>query len=200
MGFRLKICSSGLDLEHVLRVVLPVPRLLPEPLVHENGSRDLLIASGVLELPRVALELPEDHHALGQPEGRARRDVVEHDEVELAAELPVVAPLRLLDAPDVLVELLLGEPGRAVDALEHRPVLVAPPVRAGRGQELERLDVAGRRDVRASAEIHEVSLPIEGHPRHVGRQRLQDLDLERLRALLVVADRVGRERSSRTIG
>ena len=37
----------------------------------------------------------------------------------------------------VLVELLLGLPGRAVDALQHRVVLVAAPVRAGDAQELE---------------------------------------------------------------
>src|SRR5262249_59888462 len=101
----------------VLRVVLPVPRLLPEPLVHEDRRGDLLVAPGVLELSRVALELAEHHHALGEPEGGPRRDVMEHDEVELATELPVVAPLRLLDAPDVLVELLLREPRRPVDAL-----------------------------------------------------------------------------------
>ena len=83
---------------------------------------------------------------------------------ELATELPVVAPLRLLDAPDVLVELLLREPGRPVDALEHRPVLVAPPVGAGRRQQLERLDVAGRRHVGSAAEVDEVTLAVEGRP------------------------------------
>ena len=42
----------------------------------------------------------------------------------------------------------------------------------------------------ASAEVDELTLPVEGHARHVGRQRLQDLDLERLVVLAVVADRV----------
>ena len=179
-----------LETEHVLRVVLPVPRLLPEPLVDEDGRRDLQVPPGVLHLPRVALELPEHHHALGQPEGRARRDVVEGEELQLPPELPVVAALGLLEAPDVAVELLLGEPGRSVDALEHRPALVAPPVGARGRQELERLDVAGRRHVGPAAEVDEVALPVEGHAGHVRRQRLQDLDLERLVPLPVVADRL----------
>jgi hypothetical protein len=62
---------------------------------------------------------------------------MEREEVELATQLAMVALLRLLDAPQVLVELLLRIPGSAVDALQHRPRLVAAPVGAGRVEQLE---------------------------------------------------------------
>ena len=179
-----------LDLEHVLGVVLPVPRLLPEPLVDEDRGRDLLVAPGVLHLPRVTLQLPEHDHALREPEGRPGGDVLEHEEVQLPAELPVVPALGLFDAPEVAIQLLLARPRRPVDPLEHRAVLVPPPVGAGGGEELESPDVASRRNMGAAAEIDEVPLPIEGHAPDVGGEALEDLHLERLAPLLVVADRL----------
>src|SRR5438093_2540684 len=109
-------------------------------------------------------------------------------EVELAAELAVVALLRLFEPPQMLVELLLREPGGAVDALEHRVPLVAPPVGAGGREELEVLHVARRGHVRPAAEVDEVALPVERHAGSV--DALEDLDLERLAALAEEADRL----------
>src|SRR5205807_10345382 len=127
----------GLHQEHVLAVVLPVAGLLPEPLVDEDRRRDLLIAARVENLADEALELAHHHPAVREPEGRPGRDVVEGVEVELAPELAVVALLRLLEPPEMLVELFLGEPGGAVDALEHRVALVPAPIGARGRQELE---------------------------------------------------------------
>ena len=74
----------------------------------------------------------------------------------------MVAPLGLLDAGEVRVEVLLGEPRGAVDALEHRACRVAAPVRAGDLHELERADPAGARDVRPAAQVGEVALAVGG--------------------------------------
>ena len=57
---------------------------------------------------------------------------------------------------EVLVQFLLGEERRAVDALQLLVVLVALPVGAGDREQLERLDLRGVRHVRAAAEIDEV--------------------------------------------
>ena len=87
----------------------------------------------------------------------ARADLVgEREEVELDAELAVVAPLGLLEAVQVLVERGLRLPRGAVDALEHRALLVAPPVRARDLRELERAEPLGRRHVRAAAQVDEL--------------------------------------------
>ena len=120
-----------LQLEHVVAVELPVPRLLPELLVDEQRRRDLLVAPRVETLPRELLQLADEDHAAGQPEGRPRGHVVELEEVELTSQLAVIALLGLLEPPEVLVQILLGEPGGAVDALEHRVLLAPSPVGAG---------------------------------------------------------------------
>ena len=77
----------------------------------------------------------------------------EREEVELGAELAVVAPLGFLEPVQVLLQRLVVLPRGAVDPLEHRALLVAAPVRAGDLRELERAELAGRRDVRAATQV-----------------------------------------------
>src|SRR4029079_7451239 len=102
----------------------------------------------------------------------------------------MVALPGLVAAPEVRVKLFLRRPGRAVDALEHRPLLIAAPVGAGGAEQLERGDLAGARGMRAAAQIDERALPIEGRGGHRGpvalRRRdevVDDLDLEVLTLL-----------------
>src|SRR5262249_58396247 len=95
----------GLYEEHVLAVIIPVPRLLPQLLVDEDRRGDLLIPRGVEILAHEALELAHDRPAARQPDRRPRRDLVEDEEVELAPELAVVALLGLLQTPEMAVEL-----------------------------------------------------------------------------------------------
>src|SRR5689334_8133863 len=68
----------------------------------------------------------------------------------------MVAPLGFLDAVQVLGERLVGLPRGAVDALQHRALLVAPPVRARDLRELERAERARRRHVRPATQVDEV--------------------------------------------
>ncbi len=65
----------------------------------------------------------------------------------------MVAALRLLDELQVLIERLLRLPCGAVDALQARVVLVAPPVRGGASGQLERRNVSRGRDVGAAAQV-----------------------------------------------
>ena len=130
-------------------------------------------------------------------------DVVEAEQVELGAEPAMIALLRLFPAPQELVELLLGRPGRAVDALEHRALLVAPPVRPGGAEQLERADLARARDVRPTAQVDERTLPVEGRaaaPAPLalggGHEVVDNLDLERL----VMLDEEGAGLGRRQLG
>ena len=124
------------------------------------------------------------------PEGSTGRDVVEAEQVQLNAKTPVIAQPGLLATPEVLVELLLGRPDRAVNALERWPLLVATPVGAGDREQLERADLAGRRHMRALAQVDERPVLVHGRRRHRRALALrfrgevvEDLDLERLIAL-----------------
>jgi hypothetical protein len=177
-----------LDLEHVVPVMLPVPRLLPQLLVDEHGGGNLLVPAGIEVLAGKFLELAHDEHAVGQPEGLARRHIEEVEQIQLTSELAVIALLGLFEPPQVLVELLLGRPRRAVDPLQHRVLLVAAPVGAGRGEKPEGPELPRGGHVRTTAEIDEVALPIERHA--LGVDPLEDLHLERFAALTEKGNRL----------
>ena len=142
---------------------MPVARLLPEVDVVEDRRAHLLVAPAhVLDAPELGQLVP-DVCAARQPEGRARRQLAEHEQVELAAELAVVARPRLLQAPEVLLQLLLREKRGAIHAREHLVVGVAAPVGAGDARELERVDPLGAGPVRTAAEVGERPVPVERH-------------------------------------
>ena len=103
---------------------------MEEPLLGDVRRADVLEALLDVPLADVVLHLPLDHAALGVEDRQAGADLVgEAEQVEVAAELAVVAALGLLDPVQVLLERLLGLPGGAVDALELLVLLVAAPVR-----------------------------------------------------------------------
>ena len=98
------------------------------------------------------------------PEHRADGFILEMEQPHLPAQTPVVPALCFFEPVQVLFELLVAGPGRAVDALQHLVARVATPVRAGKLGELERLaEPPGRRQVRTAAQIDESALPVERH-------------------------------------
>jgi hypothetical protein len=93
----------------------------------------------------------------------------------------VVAALGLLEALEVLLEILGVEEGRSVDTRQLGLGLVAPPVGACQGQQLDRLDRLGILQMRAAAEVDEVALLVEGE---LALRRVDELDLVRLLPLV----------------
>ena len=121
IGLQQNTRSSGSTVrKHVLAVVLPVARQLPEVLLHHVGRVDFLVAGALLRAAHVGDQRLEQRPALRVPEHRARRLFLEMEQVHLAAELAVVALLGLLDLMQVGFELVLGRPRGAVDALQLR--------------------------------------------------------------------------------
>src|SRR5690606_8060025 len=86
-------------------------------------------------------------------------EVVRSEQLEFAAEAAVIATLGLLAGRQVGIELGLSREECAVDALEHRTVLVAAPVSARDVRELERAELARALGVAAAAEVLEVAVP-----------------------------------------
>ena len=80
----------------------------------------------------------------------------------------MVAQAGLLEALEVLLQLGLGEEGRAVDAGEHRAIGVPAPVGAGERVQLEGADRLGGGGVGSAAEVGE-------GPVGVQRDRLQGM-------------------------
>ena len=126
-------------------------------------------------------EFVHDDHALGMEEREADAFVVEAEEVKFLADTAMVAAACFFHAGDVGVELFGGVEGGAVDAGEHDVVLVAAPVRASQGEQLEVLEVRGVGHVRAAAEVNVVVLPVDVDG--VVGDLAQDLDLVGIFAL-----------------
>src|SRR6185369_9561675 len=106
----------------------------------EDRRLDLaVVAPRVLLAPQRGQLVP-DRHAVRLPERRAGREVAELEQLQLGAELAVVAGPGLLEQLEVLLEVLGLEERGPVDTREHLPARVAAPVGAGDGLELERPD------------------------------------------------------------
>ena len=98
---------------HVLAVDVPVAGLLEQLDVVEDRRLDLAVAAvGVLAPPQLLEPVPDDH-AVRLPERRAGRQLAEQEEVELLAELAVVACAGLLEHLQVVLEVLLRPVGSA---------------------------------------------------------------------------------------
>ena len=80
------------------------------------------------------------------------------EQVHLAAQLAVVALGGFLQPQQMRVELLLVQPGGAIDAAEHGVLLIAAPIGARNPRQLEGLwvQVAGGGQVRPAAHVEPV--------------------------------------------
>ncbi len=149
----------------------------PQRLVENLRRVDFRVVAGQAAA-HVSDQRLEDGPALGVPEHYPRAFLLEVKQIELAAQLAVVALLGLLDLLQIRIEVFLLGERRAVDARQHRVVAVAAPISAGHLHQLERVaDLAGRRHVRPAAEIEPVALKIDFY-RLVAGNGVDQLDLE----------------------
>src|SRR5215203_4491589 len=122
----------------------------------------VLVAMARLNFAHVVLHEVPHHLPLGQEERDAgpciRR---EREQLEVLADLAVVPRPGLLQTPEVRLELLLRRPRRAVDAGEHRVLLVAAPVGPCYVLQLEGAQPARTRDMWAAAQVEETSLSVD---------------------------------------
>ena len=126
-------------------------------------------------LHRVAHQAP-----VRVPEDEPGPDLLlDAEQVQLPAEHAVVAPARLREPLQVLVQRLSAEERGAVDTLQHLPAFVSPPVGARGGEQLEVLHFPGGRHVRPSAQVQERAVLVDRDHLVVGHL-LQPLQLERV--------------------
>ena len=166
--------------EHVLAVLAPVAGLLPQRLVVEQRRLDLL---EVVALPARARTPRACCRASCRAASRTPRRATtgwNWNRSSSRAELAVIALLRFLDPVEVRVQLVLLEEGRAVDALQHLPLLVAAPVRAGAVQQLEVLEPPGVGHVRAAAQVDERTVRVRRDDLGGVGEVVEPLELERV--------------------
>ena len=116
--------------------------------------------------------------AMRHEECTARANVIEEEEVLLAADVAVVAALRFLaELEPVVHELVFGE-GDAVDALEGLVGGVAEPVGGRVLVDALGFDAVGVGDVRAEAEVDEGAAAVDGRASAVGDFFVDEVGLE----------------------
>ena len=182
LGVARLLVSALVDLEevHVLVVEAVMARGLPHVRVVDVRGDDLLVAALVQIAAQPLLQRADDARALGKVQRQAHAGHgLHHVDAQLAAKLAMVALLGLLQVVQVLLQLLLVEERRAVDAGEHLVVRVALPVGAGHLGELVGAELAGVGHVRPAAQIGEVAELVDGDGLVLG-QLVYELELERL--------------------
>ena len=101
--------------------------------------------------------------APGMPEHQAAADfLVDAEQAEFLAQFPVIPLLGLFDHRQMGLEPLLIRKRSAVNTGEHFVFFVSPPVGAGRGEQLERLEGARVGQVGARAKIHPFTVLVQG--------------------------------------
>src|SRR5258708_25740209 len=106
-------------------------------------------------------------------------EFLDTEPIQLLPELAMVALLRRLQPVQIRVKIFLIEERRSVNALQLRVLLVAFPIRARDGKQLECLDPLGRWNMRAPAEVGE-SGPEGVFRKYVARSLRNQLDFHGL--------------------
>ena len=135
---------------------------LPELAASDVRRVEQIVTVREVFLAPEGLDDVADVGSFGVPEDEAGADHFgDAEEVEFLSEAAMVALLGFLDPLQISLQLLLVRERRAVDALEHRVLLVAAVVRTGHGEQLEGADLVGVRHMGAAAEVGEVAADIE---------------------------------------
>jgi hypothetical protein len=136
---------------HRVFVVRVMPAGAVEVQVRDFGRAHMLVARLEFLVQNKLFQHAADGRAFRQQHRQSaahfRRD---QKQPQLASQLAVVAPLCLLQTVQVVVQLLLGEKRRAVDAREHLVAFVAAPIRACQREQLEVLYLARVLEVRTA--------------------------------------------------
>ena len=161
--------------------------LIKLALSHQRGLREQIAVSLLIVLDP-SLEQLNDARALRQKNRKSLTDDVDRrEELEIAAELVVVALLRLFHHGEMLLQHILRRESDTVNSLELLVRLIALPVSAGALEQLDRLDSAGGVEVRTRAEVSKITLTIERDLLALGKL-LDELNLIRLVSLLHEGD------------
>ena len=175
---------------HVFTVVGVMPGLFPQ-LAAQNlrALHKLITALDVFAAQEIFKDRTEQH-PLGQPEDHTGGHILmEREQIEFLTELTVVAALGLFDTVQIFLEIFGIGKGRCVDAGKHTVLFVAAPVRPGNGQQLERLHEPGIRNVRPTAQVNEIAVPVQGDGPVF--EALDQLDLVGLAHIVEQLDGVG---------
>jgi len=130
-GLQGPLILLNLEGEHIVLVMLPVTRLLPESGVVHVGRHDFLVTAGPVLVTEEALEGVVDDHTVGKEEAGTGRHIVEEEELLLLTNLAVIALGSLFEVLLVLDHHGLVGERDTVDTLERVVLGITEEVRCG---------------------------------------------------------------------
>ncbi|KFB73887.1 MAG: hypothetical protein AW09_000841 [Candidatus Accumulibacter phosphatis] len=138
-----------------------MPGFFPQGTVENLRTLHFLVAIVPIDATHILFDFLPDRPPLWMPEHHSRRFVLKMKQVELPTEPAMVPFLGLLEHVQVGLLIFLPGPGRPVDPLQLLVAMVTAPVGARQFHQLEHLQPARRRNVRAAAEVDKITLAIE---------------------------------------
>ena len=149
--------------KHIIAKLIRMARLFPQAKIHHLRGFNFLITPLNLLVAHKVFDGFVDTPALLMPENRARRLFLHMVEVELFADLAVIALLRFCQAIDIGFKLFFISPGSAVNTLQHFIIAVATPVGASYLGQFKCRQFAGRRHMGTATQIDKVALTVEAN-------------------------------------
>ena len=113
---------------HVLTVIFPVTRSLPQIPVEHYRRFGFDISSSPMLLAPIIQQFVPQHHSFGMEKSHARRFLMETEKIQLLAYFAVIALLGFFQKMQVFFERLLVEKGGSVDPLQLSLALIGSPV------------------------------------------------------------------------
>ena len=159
------ILTVNLSEVHIFLVMIPMSGSFPQLAVHNHRSLDFLIAVTAVNLTPVVYKLVSDNHSVRVEEREAGTLFVQAEKIQLLAKLSVVAFCSFLQHVQIFRQVFFLLEGRTVDTLQHLIFFVSTPVSACNTLQLECLHLTRGNNVRACAQICEISLLVNGNKR-----------------------------------
>ena len=148
--------------EHVFAEFFPMPGSFPELPIHQLRCLHFLIIGDIQAAAHIGFHRAIKPPALGVPEDRAHRFILQMEKPHFLADLAVVALFRFFQLQQIGVEFLLVAPGGAVNAAQHGVAMIAAPIGAGHLHQLEgSADIARAAHMRAAAQISPSTLLVD---------------------------------------
>jgi len=149
--------------ENVVLVVGVMAGSFPQLQVEEVGGNGFRVTSNTVLFADHLNELVVDDGTMGVEETAAGRKLIHVEKLLSAAHTSVVSLLGLFLEVQVLSELLLAGEGNTVDSLQSVVFAFGEPVSTRVLHDFECLDQACGRNMRASAQINQVSALVGSH-------------------------------------
>ncbi|MNN75088.1 hypothetical protein D3C81_1913580 [compost metagenome] len=127
---------------HIVLVMIIVPGLLPQPVVHHQRCADFTVSPFPLESAAEILKLSADDHPFWQIERHSRGFFGEHEQLQLFTQLAVITFLRFFEHMQMLFELRFFQKRDTINALKHFVARIPAPIGSGHTHELEYFNLA----------------------------------------------------------